>query len=65
MVRQTIQNIYLAFGENSAKIYSVDDETASGKWESKFSISALDIQASALIGLASGTAAGVLGDSDL
>jgi hypothetical protein len=50
MFRQTMQNVYVAFGENSAKIYSVDEVTSSGKWESKFSISALDIQASALIG---------------
>jgi hypothetical protein len=50
MFRQTMQNVYLAFGENSAKIYSVDETTSTGKWEGKFSISALDIQASALIG---------------
>src|SRR5688572_3286874 len=35
LFRQTMQNVYLAFGENSAKIYSVDNETSSGKWESK------------------------------
>jgi len=52
LFRQTMQNVYTAFGEHSARIYAVDDTTpgASGKWESKFSISALDIQASALIG---------------
>lgn len=48
--RQTMQNVYVAFGENSAKIYSSEDGVSSGKWENKFSISALDIQASALIG---------------
>lgn len=52
LFRQTMQNVYAAFGENSARIYSVGDgeSFSSGKWESKFSISALDIQASALIG---------------
>ncbi len=53
MFRQTMQNVYTAFGENSARLYSVDDDAPyeSGRWETKkFSISALDIQASALIG---------------
>lgn len=50
--RQTMQNINVVFGDRSAKLYSADDSTSynSGSWESKFSISALDIQASALIG---------------
>ncbi len=52
LFRQTMQNVYTAFGENSAKLYATDNGTSLsvGKWESKFSISALDIQASALIG---------------
>jgi hypothetical protein len=50
MFRQTMQNVYAAFGENSANLFTADDGVASGKWEKKFSISALDIQASALIG---------------
>lgn len=52
LFRQTMQNIYTAFGEHSARLYTIDEEKPddSGRWESKFSISALDIQASALIG---------------
>jgi len=52
MFRQTMQNVYTAFGENSARLYTVNENSpsSSGRWESKFSISALDIQASALIG---------------
>ncbi len=51
--RETMRNIYIVFGENSARLYttgSEDHPTTDGKWETKFSISALDIQASALIG---------------
>lgn len=52
MFRQTMQNVYTVFGENAGRLYSVDDGTSQneGRWEKKFSISALDIQASALIG---------------
>lgn len=52
LFRQTMQNVYAAFGENSARLYTVTDGTSMelGKWEQKFSVSALDIQASALIG---------------
>ena len=49
--RQTMQNVYAVFGSNSGRLYSIDlDNTqeVNGKWEPKFSISALDIQASAL-----------------
>lgn len=50
--RQTMQNVYNVFGEYAGRLYSVDDDSPqdAGKWEKKFSISALDIQASALIG---------------
>lgn len=52
LFRQTMQNVYAAFGEHAAQIYSIQAGAAyeSGKWDAKFSISALDIQASALIG---------------
>ncbi|MBD1849373.1 DUF262 domain-containing protein [Leptolyngbya sp. FACHB-711] len=50
--RQTMQNVNTVFGENAGRLYSVDDGISQegGRWEKKFSISALDIQASALIG---------------
>lgn len=53
MFRQAMQNIYAVFGNHSARLYSAgteDNPTAEGKWETKFSVSALDIQASALLG---------------
>ena len=53
MFRQTMQNVWTVFGENSARLYSTgteDQPTVDGKWEPKFSISALDIQASGLSG---------------
>jgi hypothetical protein len=53
MFRQTMHNVWTVFGPNSAKLYSTGTEdrpTVDGRWEPKFSISALDIQASASIG---------------
>jgi hypothetical protein len=52
MFRQTMQSVYTVFGENASRLYSASDSTRydTGTWESRFSISALDIQASALIG---------------
>ena len=53
MFRETMRNIYAVFGTHSARLYSAgteDNPTAEGKWETKFSVSALDIQASALLG---------------
>ncbi|MCU1256740.1 MAG: hypothetical protein JWM83_3039 [Candidatus Angelobacter sp.] len=50
MFRQTIQNIYTVFGSNSARLYNLDDRTNKGAWDTKFSVAALDIQASALVG---------------
>jgi len=53
MFRQTMQNVWTVFGENSARLYSTGTEdrpTTEGRWEPKFSISALDIQASAFAG---------------
>ena len=53
MFRQTMLNIWTVFGEHSSRLYSTgteDQPTTDGKWDPKFSISALDIQASALNG---------------
>jgi hypothetical protein len=46
--RQTMQNIYTVFGENSARLYEVNPRTNRGGWDTKFSVTAFDIQASAL-----------------
>ena len=48
-----MHNVWGVFGENSARLYNTGTEdrpTVEGRWEPKFSISALDIQASALAG---------------
>jgi hypothetical protein len=37
------------FGKNSARLYVVNPRTKLGNWDTKFSVTALDIQASALI----------------
>ena len=50
MFRQTMQNIYAVFGDNSARLYNVSVKNNNGSWDAKFSITALDIQASALLG---------------
>jgi hypothetical protein len=47
--RQTVQNIYIVFGANAARLYSIDPKS-NGSWDSKFSVAALDIQAGALVG---------------
>ena len=50
MFRQTMQNIYAVFGGNSARLYeSSPSRTNNGTWDTKFSVTALDIQASALM----------------
>jgi hypothetical protein len=49
LFRQTIQNVYAVFGEKSARLYDVNPRTNRGAWETKFSVAALDIQASALM----------------
>jgi len=48
--RQTMQNVYAVFGDNSARLYNVGPKENDGAWDTKFSIAALDIQASALMG---------------
>ncbi len=54
MFRQTMQNVWLVFGEHSARLYTTaeGEQLGDGYWEKRFSISALDIQASALTGYA-------------
>ena len=49
MFRQTMQNIYAVFGSNSARLYEVNPRTNNGAWDTKFSVTALDIQTSALM----------------
>lgn len=51
--RQAMRNIYSVFGSKSARLYitgTADQPSTDGKWDHKFSVSALDLQASALIG---------------
>jgi Protein of unknown function DUF262 len=53
LFRQTMQNMYTVFGPNAGRLYSTGTEyrpTVEGKWDTRFSISAFDIQASALLG---------------
>ncbi len=47
--RLTVQNIYVVFGANSARLYNVNAKS-NGTWDTKFSVAALDIQAGALAG---------------
>jgi len=49
-LKQTMQNIYAVFGDKSARLYEVNPRNNKGAWDAKFSVMALDIQASALIG---------------
>ena len=46
MFRQTMQNVYAVFGTNSGRLYSVPPGSHDGGWDTKFSIAALEIQAS-------------------
>jgi hypothetical protein len=50
MFRQTMQNVYTVFGSNSGRLYNIPAGSRDGKWETKFSIAALEIQVSALLG---------------
>lgn len=47
--RQTMQNIYAVFGDKAARLYEISSRTNKGGWDSKFSVTAFDIQASALM----------------
>lgn len=49
LFRQTMQNIYAVFGEKSARLYEINPRNNKGSWDAKFSVMALDIQASALM----------------
>jgi Protein of unknown function DUF262/HNH endonuclease len=49
MFRQTMQNVWTVFGPHSGRLYSVSPGTCNGRWDSTFSIAALEIQASALL----------------
>jgi hypothetical protein len=49
MFRQTMQNVYTVFGQHSGRLYSVPPRAPNGGWDTKFSIAALEIQASALL----------------
>lgn len=52
LFRQTMQNIYAVFGEKAGRLYEVNPRNNKGSWETKFSVTAFDIQAAALIGRA-------------
>ena len=47
--RQTMQNVYIVFGQNSGRLYNIIAGSHDGRWDTKFSIAALEIQASALL----------------
>jgi 5-methylcytosine-specific restriction endonuclease McrA len=47
--RQTTQNIYAVFGDKAGRLYDVNSRTNKGQWDSKFSVTVFDIQASALM----------------
>lgn len=49
LFRQTMQNIYAVFGDKAARLYEVNARTNRGTWDTKFSVAAFDIQASALV----------------
>jgi hypothetical protein len=49
LFRQTIQNIYAVFGEKAARLYEINPRTNRGNWDLKFSATAFDIQASAMM----------------
>jgi 5-methylcytosine-specific restriction endonuclease McrA len=46
--KQTMQNIYAVFGDRAARLYEVTRNNK-GNWDTKFSVTALDIQFSALM----------------
>jgi len=49
LFRQTMQNVYAVFGNNSARLYEINPRTKNGIWDAKLSIMAFDIQAAALM----------------
>ena len=50
MFRQTMQNVYNVFGSRSGRLYSLTSGVRDGRCDTNFSIAALEIQASALLG---------------
>lgn len=50
LFRQTMQNVYNVFGSHAGRLYSLTTGGRNGRWDTKFSIAALEIQASALVG---------------
>jgi hypothetical protein len=48
--RETMQNVYSVFGRHSGRLYNVPRKGPNSGCDSKFSIAALEIQASALLG---------------
>ena len=49
LFRQAVQNIITVFGPFAARLYRVTGETNNGRWDTNFSIAALEIQGSALL----------------
>jgi hypothetical protein len=49
MFREAMKNIYAVFGPSAGRLYTVNEKTNCGTWDTKFSVAALDIQASALV----------------
>lgn len=49
LLKQTMQNIYAVFGDKTGRLYEVNPRTNRGAWDTKFSVMALDIEASALM----------------
>ena len=47
--RHTMQSAYAAFGDKAARLYEVSSRTNRGSWDTKFAVTAFDIQASALM----------------
>src|SRR6266403_5211495 len=52
--RQTMQNLYAVFGDKSARLYEISSRNNRGGWDTKGSVMALDIQASALMNRSTG-----------
>jgi len=49
LFKQTLQNIYAVFGDKAGRLYEINPRNNKGTWDSKFSVTAFDIQASALM----------------
>ena len=49
LFKQAVQNIYAVFGKDSARLYEITPDSNDGSWDKKFSITAFDMQAAALM----------------